>query len=184
MPALDLNFLKSLTPSYNQYSTFIETGTLHGQTMENLSPFFEKLHTIEVYEPNHSISVKNLENISNVELHLGNSVKILPSICHDINNPAIFFLDGHWSSGHTGFEDVHVPLYDELGMIVQHMKCNCLIIIDDARLFGTVDGGIVDWSKINESQIIDTVKTRVKTFYYLPSRLHEKDRLILELYEL
>ena len=181
MPALDFEFLKSLVPSYTNFPVFIETGTLYGQTIKSLSPYFEKLYTIEVYEPNYELSKNNLKDIKNVEQFLGNSIKILPEICRDINQPTIFFLDGHWSSGHTGFDGVHVPLYDELREIVQTMKHDCLIIIDDARLFGKMDAGIVDWTKINEKQIINIVKTRLKTYYYLPSNLHPKDRLILEL---
>lgn len=181
MPALNLDFLNTLNNSYKEYPIFIETGTLYGKTMESLSPYFKKLYTIEVFEPNYKISKNNLSEYSNVEQFLGNSVTILPDLCNKIEEPTIFFLDGHWSSGHSSFEKEHVPLYNELKAIMIYMKTKCLIIIDDARLFGKIDGGIVDWSKINEKQILDTVSSRMSTYYYLPSTLNKKDRLILDI---
>tara|TARA_Y100000768_G_C23988571_1_gene690554 strand:+ start:46 stop:603 length:558 start_codon:yes stop_codon:yes gene_type:complete len=180
MPALDINFLKKLTPQYKEYTIFVETGTLHGKTIENLAPYFNHLHTIEVFEPNYNISKENLKNIPNVKQYLGDSSIILPQLCKTLESSCIFFLDGHWSSGNTGFSKTHVPLYSELEGIMKNMNYKCLIVIDDVRLFGNFDGPC-DWTNINKIQVLNAVKTRMKTYYYLPSRFHHEDRLIIEL---
>lgn len=180
MPALDINFLNLLEPKYNNYNTFVETGTLHGKTTKSLSAHFEMLHTIEVYKPNYELSKENLKNISNIKQYFGSSSNILPEICKNLNDSCIFFLDGHYSEGETGFQDVHVPLYYELDGIMKFMKNNCMIIIDDARLFEKMDSS-VDWSKINENQILKIVNSRIDKYYYLPSILNSRDRLIVVL---
>lgn len=180
MPALDINFLNLLEPQYNNYNIFVETGTLHGKTTKSLSKYFEILHTIEVYKPNYELSKLNLQNFPNIIQYLGDSSHILPEICKNLKKSCIFFLDGHYSAGNTGYQDVHVPLYSELNGIMEFMENNCIIIIDDARLFEKIDGP-VDWSKINEREILNIVKTRIEKYYYLPSKLNKRDRLIIVL---
>ena len=57
-----------------------------------------------------------------------------------LNDPAIFWLDGHYSSGITAKGELECPIYGELDAIFSFQSLNHLILIDDARLFnGTND---------------------------------------------
>tara|TARA_Y100000741_G_C18248669_1_gene556482 strand:- start:1930 stop:2106 length:177 start_codon:yes stop_codon:yes gene_type:complete len=53
------------------------------------------------------------------------------------------------------------------------------IVIDDVRLFDNFDGPC-DWTNINKIQVLNVDKTCMKTYYYLLSRLHHENRLIIE----
>jgi len=56
-----------------------------------------------------------------------------------INEPALIWLDGHYSGGITGKSDINCPIYSELGAIFSTPNDN-VILIDDANCFdGTND---------------------------------------------
>jgi hypothetical protein len=52
-----------------------------------------------------------------------------------LNEPALFWLDGHYSGGVTEKADIETPIMKELEYIFTHPVKNHLILIDDARLF-------------------------------------------------
>lgn len=159
MTSLNISKLTTILDGLNEkiedYQTFIETGTLIGDTVVGLSSQFNKLHTIEISEHYHNISTDRIKNegLSNIKTHLGDSVKVLPKILSRLNTNTIFWLDGHWSSGDTGRGEKDCPLIEECSLIDQKYKPeHAIILIDDYRLFGTnLDQ---DWSEIS----IDTIK--------------------------
>jgi hypothetical protein len=63
--------------------------------------------------------------------------KALGTFLPTIDQSALFWLDGHYSGGDTakGYEDT--PIYRELEHILNDSRNEHVIIIDDARLFGT-----------------------------------------------
>lgn len=181
MPGLESLILDTvLKDEKNDYDYFVETGTLHAQTVLNFENRFKELHTIEVMEDLYE-SAKKYYNGDKIKFHLGDSMKKLPEIINKLDNNAIFFLDGHWSCGHTSFGEKHVPLLEELESIMKFKHKN-IIIIDDVRLFGYVSP--VDWSNITIDKILNIVRNRLNKYYTLPSRLDENDRLVLHLNEL
>jgi hypothetical protein len=60
---------------------------------------------------------------------------VLPLIIKDLNEPAIFWLDGHYSSGITAKGDKICPIFEELDSIFNNKPLNHVLLIDDARLF-------------------------------------------------
>ena len=50
MPGLNGQFLSLLHEDFLKYDTFIETGTLDGDTIFSLEPYFDKLYTVEFSE--------------------------------------------------------------------------------------------------------------------------------------
>jgi hypothetical protein len=50
------------------------------------------------------------------------------------NDNLLFWLDAHWSGGETYGKEDECPLIEELEIIFKYDK-NCIILIDDARLF-------------------------------------------------
>jgi hypothetical protein len=47
---------------------------------------------------------------------------VLPLIIKDLNEPAIFWLDGHYSSGITAKGDKICPIFEELDSIFNNSK--------------------------------------------------------------
>ena len=181
MPALEVSIIKSILNKDNtSYPVFIETGTATGDTTFAMVDLFKVIHTIEISEYSYN-NTKSKYNGEKINFYLGDSSNILGNILPNINDNIIFFLDGHYSAGGTGFGKKHVPLYEELELINRLHKHKSIIIIDDYRLFNTLDGGVCDWTYINKENVLSIVKDRITNVYHLPSALHPEDRLIIEL---
>lgn len=156
MASLTINKLNSIVENclgqnLNDYDTFVETGTLVGDTVINLHSCFNTLHTIELSEKYFNISKNriNAESIKNINCHFGDSSLVVPNLLKslDLDN-TIFFLDGHWSSGDTAQGIKDCPLIEECLAIDQFYKgSNLIILIDDYRLFETKMNE--DWSTIS-----------------------------------
>jgi hypothetical protein len=54
-----------------------------------------------------------------------------------VDQPALFWLDRHWSGGVTAKGAVVSPVLNELATILERDVSADVILIDDARLFGT-----------------------------------------------
>tara|TARA_Y100000389_G_scaffold202955_1_gene249874 strand:- start:276 stop:845 length:570 start_codon:yes stop_codon:yes gene_type:complete len=186
MPALELLIFDNIKQSniFEYYPIFVETGTFMGETIFSMSNKFKELHTIEIKKEYYD-NVKRINNTnSNINFYLGDSSIEIINICKNIKNNTVFFLDGHWSAGNTGKGNKDCPIYEELDGIMNSLTHKAIIIIDDVRLFGkgpNKKNEICNWEEINEESIIKKVESRLTDHYYLPSKLHEKDRLILHL---
>jgi hypothetical protein len=183
MPSIDFNFLLLLRDNYKLYDNFIETGTASGGTILSMEPHFLNLHTIEIkYE--YYMYTKNIYQGNKINFYLGDSSELLNLILPNIKGKSIFFLDGHWSSGDTGRGKKDCPLFEEVTQIKLFHNEEAIIIIDDARLFGMgprFGNEVVNWEDINSNKILEILGSRIEKYYYLPSELNEKDRLIVHL---
>lgn len=192
MPTLNHRFIQQIIQKYpDNYPYFIETGTYNGDTVLNMENYFEEIHTIEVKEATWKRTKGRYErtNKNKIKFHLGDSGKVLKRVVLLLKGNAIFFLDGHYSSGSTGKGEKDCPLYEELQQIRDYFEGKGIIIIDDCRLFGKGPQfkrnsnmyALEDFSHINENQLIKTLDNRVNNFYYMPSSLDKKDRLIINI---
>jgi len=177
MPSLNIHNLKSILNKDKKvksvfkdykFNNFIETGTHTGTTAFEMSKYFKRVDTIEIAKNlfDHCKSIKEQKDLTNVNLHLGDSSILLEKILKNLKGESIFFLDGHYSHGITGRGNKDVPLLDELKTIDSNYNYSGVIIIDDARLFGTVKDE--DWSDITESNILNCFNNNkiVKSFFY------------------
>jgi len=187
MPNFNKNFF-TLIKNYSddfftKYPVFIETGTYNGWTTFAMEPYFKEIHTIEIKKEIYE-ETKSKYNGNKINFYLGDSSKLLTKICINVEEPSVFFLDGHWSAGDTGKGDKDCPLFEELTEIINHFKQTAIIIIDDFRLFGKGPSNnteICNWENISKQGILDIVSDRLTDEYHLPSNLDEKDRLILHI---
>ena len=183
MPSIDINFFKELQDDYTKYNCFIETGTLNGETIFSLEPYFNILYTIE-YSEKYYQNTKDQYTGNKINFICGDSSIEFEKLLPLITEKSIFFLDGHWSGGDTGKSDKDCPLYEEITHINNLFQNEAIIIIDDVRLFGLdkLSGKLAeDWSKINKDDLLNILKSRITKFYYLDSDSAINDRLIIHI---
>ena len=175
MPSINIDFLRKLKKNYKEYSNFVETGTYKGSTILHMEKFFSKLYTVEVKHDLYEAAKQKYKG-DKINFYYGDSGQIFDEILTNIKGNSIIFLDGHFSGGCTGIGEKCCPLYEELNSIMLAHKDNAIIIIDDFRLFGTSG-----WKEINLETTLELVKNRITDYYFLPSSLHEKDRLVINI---
>ena len=90
MPHINHSFLNLIQDDYTKYSCFIETGTLHGETIFIVEPYFNKLYTIEVSEKYYNIA-KNKYNGNKINFILGDSSIVFETLLPTITEKCIFF---------------------------------------------------------------------------------------------
>jgi hypothetical protein len=117
----------------------IETGTHYGDMVAALRMRFTRIDSIEIYKPLYLKSLERFAGAEHVYLHHGDSEKILPAILAALAEPALFWLDAHYSGEGTGKGNLDTPILKELKFILAH-PLKHVILIDDARLFVGRDG--------------------------------------------
>ncbi len=113
--------------------SFVETGTYYGTTASWAAQHFRKIITIEVDPEISRETAKRLQTTPNIEFLVGNSGALLPQVIEKLGEPALFWLDGHYSGPGTGGEGFECPLMDELAALTKAK--DPIILIDDARCF-------------------------------------------------
>ncbi len=114
-------------------TTFLETGTYQGDATRWAASVFKRVFTIELNPDFFRASQEKLKSCGNVEMHLGDSAKILGELVDRLDAPSVFWLDAHSGGGNHGDQD-YCPLLSELEAINRSVYPH-FIIIDDARAF-------------------------------------------------
>ncbi len=114
---------------------FIETGTYLGDTIMSLRNNFDKIYSIELDKILFENAKNKFSKYHHIHIFQGDSSDILPDILLKINQPALFWLDGHYSGGITSKGNLNTPVIKEIELILSHKIKNHVILIDDARLF-------------------------------------------------
>jgi len=100
----------------------VETGSYYGWSTKVFASLVESVDSIEI-EPNYlEEAKKHLEGITNVNLHLGDSVAVMNEIVSENEKNILFFLDAHWQE--------HWPILNELG-VIKNKKLKPVICIHD-----------------------------------------------------
>jgi hypothetical protein len=126
-------YLKKLATD-NNISILVETGTYLGDMLYMLAPQFSKLFSVELSEHFYQKAVKRFKGNRKITLLQGDSGTELAKIVPQLNEPAIFWLDGHYSGGKTALGNKECPIFEELSIIFES-KYDHVIVVDDARLF-------------------------------------------------
>lgn len=130
--------IKNLNAKF-QYHLFIETGTYLGEMVEAQKKNFDRIITIELSENLFKDAVNRFKNDAHITILNGDSGDVLADINSQINEPAIFWLDGHYSAGITAKGKKSCPIYEELTAIFKGPAFPHILLIDDARLFVGAD---------------------------------------------
>ena len=118
----------------------VETGTFYGDTVAAMTPNFDRIYSIELSSKLHERAKARFRGVRNVELILGDSGVELANVVKRLNQPALFWLDGHYSAGDTARGNTDTPIYEELAHILDAPERGHVCIVDDARCFGSDPG--------------------------------------------
>jgi hypothetical protein len=118
----------------------VETGTYLGDTPWQLRGLFDRIWTVEVHPPLAKLARDRFASIENVTVVEGDSRRALKDIVSQVNAPLLYWLDGHYSGGITGMGDSVCPIFEELEVVFNRTKTPFVVMIDDARLFGSEAG--------------------------------------------
>jgi hypothetical protein len=166
---------------------FVESGTYMGDGIERVKNDFERVHSIELFDKWYNYAKERFQNEDKVKLHLGDSGEVLFDLVKEIKEPALFYLDAHFSGGETAFgkpDEKGIPLLRELKALGTR-EYKDLIVIDDMRLIGRASfGGLLndpiypltyyDWSHVTVEKMIESYGRKCQI--YTPNDI---DRLII-----
>lgn len=120
---------------------FVETGTHLGDTVAYVAQDRQVYATsIELDDAYYQAASRRFAGYQNVTILHGDSGLILPQLVRQLSEPALFWLDGHYSGGVTGKGEIDTPISAELSAILDSGIKGHVILIDDVRCFdGTHD---------------------------------------------
>ena len=98
-----------------------------------------RICTIELDPSLAERSGHRLARFPNVRLYPGDSARRLPEILSELSEPALFWLDGHYSGPGTARGNGDTPLRAELEAIRSHGRRGHVVLVDDARELGGGD---------------------------------------------
>ena len=121
-------------------STFVETGTFQGDMVKSVYEHFQRVVSVELFEPLFEGNKARFRGIPNITLFHGKSEQVLPEMIRCIQGQALFWLDAHYSGPGTAGKNTDCPLLGELDAICNARDGKDCIVMDDARYF-TGKGG-------------------------------------------
>ncbi len=128
--------LRSYAERYH-LKIFVETGTYRGDMVAAMKPLFHKIYSIELSDKLFDEARRRFKGDARIELIHGDSGQELGRIMERIDQPALFWLDGHYSAGDTARAEKDTPICEELDQILRAPDPGHVIIIDDARCLGS-----------------------------------------------
>jgi hypothetical protein len=120
-------------------TTLVETGTYLGDMVSACRGVFERIISIELDPDLHARAKQRFARDPCIKLLLGDSGTILRDVLALQTSPCVFWLDAHYSAGLTAKGRVDSPILEELRLILKHPVAGHVILIDDARAFGSDD---------------------------------------------
>lgn len=114
----------------------VETGTLFGDMVEAMKGRFRRVYSIEISPELAHKASRRFAADANVRIIEGDSMVALKDLLPEIREPALFWLDGHYSGGITGKGEKETPITEEVDAIFATPYPH-VVMIDDARCFGT-----------------------------------------------
>jgi hypothetical protein len=117
----------------------VETGTFLGEMVFACKNNFNRIYSIELDNKLAARAKFNFKSFSNITIIEGDSSVELPAILEKVMEPALFWLDGHYSGGFTAKGKFNTPVLQELTHIIRHHIKQHVILIDDARCFDGTD---------------------------------------------
>lgn len=132
---LKQDILKNYAREYN-LSFMVETGTYRGEMVEAMKNTFKKIYSIELSEKYARTAQRYFYGQKHVKIIQGDSGTVIGELIKEIDQPTLFWLDGHYSANDTAKGDKETPVMEELTSILKAADLRHVILVDDARAFG------------------------------------------------
>ena len=177
MPILKSAFWDRSSLNKQDYKQYVETGSYRGFMIEAVLHEYASIHSIELSAKWYTYCKEKFRGHEHVHCYHGDSRLTLPDVLANINEPAVIFLDAHYSGGTTARAEKDTPLLEELD-IVARRDFPDIVIVDDTVFLGQKGGTeptspatddeiwpsfAFDWSDITE----DAVRRRFKDRYQM-----------------
>jgi hypothetical protein len=120
--------------------TFVETGTFAGEMIDAVLSHFDRIYSIELDDRWHANALRRFGGERKVTLLHGDSGARLPEVLRELDRPALFWLDAHYSGPATARGVIDSPIVAELNAIRAHPVRGHVVLIDDMRCFDGKDG--------------------------------------------
>jgi len=105
--------------------------------VQAMKPLFHRIYSIELGDKLYHDARRRFKGDPHVELIHGDSSRELGPLMRRIDQPALFWLDGHYSAGDTARGEKDTPVFEELDHILGAPDLGHVVVIDDARCFGS-----------------------------------------------
>lgn len=115
----------------------VETGTQYGDTPWFFRGEMDEIWTVELSPDLAHLARRRFERFPTINVVEGDSAVQLGEIVPRLRHPVLFWLDGHYSAGLTARGASDCPIYDELLCVFGKCKQRWVVLIDDARCFGS-----------------------------------------------
>lgn len=119
---------------------FVETGTFFGDMIYANRRRFEKLYSIELDPRLFERATRRFRGYPHIRLLQGDSGEQIKVVLQELEKPALFWLDAHYSGGITAHGRTMTPIFDEIREVLTHRIKTHVVVVDDARLFNGTDG--------------------------------------------
>ena len=119
---------------------FIETGTFAGGMIDAVRSRFDRVVSIELDPGWHGRAVERFRADPGITLLQGDSGVRLQEVLDALTEPALFWLDAHYSGPVTARGALDSPIVRELDAIRAHGVRGHVVLIDDMRDFQGRDG--------------------------------------------
>jgi len=126
--------IKNFAQTFNT-PILIETGTYLGDMVYAMKKSFSRIISFELDHNLAAQAQQRFANDNHIQIIQGDSGKLLGDYISTIDEPCLFWLDGHYSGGITAKGTLETPIKNELTAILSHPVDGHVILIDDARCF-------------------------------------------------
>jgi hypothetical protein len=117
-------------------AVLVETGTFEGQMVAAVARDYDRIFTIELDSCLGERAVERFRDSPHITVIQGDSREVLPRILEGLSEPAVFWLDAHFSGDATAGNAEESPIMEELRAISGHsLHGQHIILVDDAREF-------------------------------------------------
>jgi hypothetical protein len=128
----------------------VETGTFAGDMIDAVADRFDRVVSIELDPGWYAAAVRRFQARPSVTLLQGDSGVRLQEVLASLSEPALFWLDAHYSGPMTARGALDSPIVQELESVHAHPVAGHVVLIDDIRDFNGTGGyptgaALIDW---------------------------------------
>lgn len=114
----------------------VETGTFYGDMIAAVRPAFTQIYSIELHPRLARLAQRRFAHDDGIVIMQGDSAVLIEPLLRRVREPAVLWLDGHYSGALTARGDIETPIVQELTAVLRSGSPDDVILVDDARLFG------------------------------------------------